>query len=214
MKTLLYVQASPRGAESKSIEVADSYLAKLVEKQPTLSVDVIRLWDEDLPEFGETEANLKTKIMKGHKPEGDEVAIWETISRIARRFMSADRYLFAVPMWNGGIPYRLKQYIDIVHQPGLTWGINPQTGFFGLLKDKHATIVLTSGAYRPGAPIGFGQDYQSTYIRDWLNQTGIEIVDAICFQPTLLTPVPQEGLARAKDAALTLAEQHATSLTV
>jgi FMN-dependent NADH-azoreductase len=209
MSKLLYIQASPRGTESKSIQIADVYLAALRASHVTLDVETINLWKEDLLPFGEAEASVKTKIMTGQAPTGYEIPVWETVTAVAKRFINADRYLFAIPMWNGGIPYRLKHYIDIVHQPGLTWGINPQTGFFGLLKNKHATVVLTSGAYYPGAPIGFGPDYQSTYLRDWLNQAGVEIVDEIRFQPTLLTPDPVGGLDGAKEAAVQLAKQHA-----
>ena len=59
--------------------------------------------------------------------------------------------MLAVPMWNGGIPYRLKQYIDIIHQPGLLFGLDPAKGYFGLLQGKRAVLALTSGAYSPAA---------------------------------------------------------------
>ena len=49
-----------------------------------------------------------------------------------------------------GIPYRLKQYIDLIHQPGLLWTLNPETGYHGLLDNKHATLALTAGVYFPG----------------------------------------------------------------
>jgi FMN-dependent NADH-azoreductase len=133
---------------------------------------------------------------------------------IAKRFIAADRYLFATPMWNGGIPYRLKHYIDIVHQPGLTWDLNPKTGFFGLLKNKHATVVLTSGAYAQGAPAGFGPDYQSTYLRDWFAQSGVEEIDEVRFQPTLLTLDPAGGLEKATNDALALAAHHSARLAL
>ena len=42
-----------------------------------------------------------------------------------RRFDAADRYLFSVPMWNAGVPYILKQFIDVVSQPGLVFGFDP-----------------------------------------------------------------------------------------
>jgi FMN-dependent NADH-azoreductase len=212
MPKLLYIQASPRGAESKSIAVADAYLDALLARTSGIEVDTIQLWQEDLLPFDEIQAAAKIKVMTGRQPEGPEKAAWAEITEVANRFIAADRYLLAVPMWNGGIPYRLKHYIDIVHQPGLTWGLNPQTGFFGLLKNKHATVALTSGAYRPGAPEGFGADYQSTYVRDWLNQAGVETVDEIRFQPTLLTPDAAAGLAAAKEAAVKLAAEHAGQL--
>jgi FMN-dependent NADH-azoreductase len=83
-------------------------------------------------------------------------------------------------MWNGGIPYRLKHYIDIIHQPGLMFGLDPANGCFGLLHNKKATLVLTSGAFSQAMPSpAFGVDHQSTYMRTWLNQAGVTDIDEI-----------------------------------
>ena len=212
MSKLLYIQASPRGAESKSIQIADAYLEALLANNPVIEVDTIKLWEEDLLPFDEIHNAAKLTVMAHKVPDAPEKVAWDEITIVARRFIDADRYLLAVPMWNMGIPYRLKHYIDIVHQPGLTWGLNPKTGFFGLLKNKHATVVLTAGAYAPGSPAGFGPDHHSTYIRDWLMQAGVEEVDEIRFQPTLLTPDPEGGFERAKEAALKLAARHSTKM--
>jgi FMN-dependent NADH-azoreductase len=209
---LLYIQASPRGSESKSIQVADAYLEALRAQNPMIEVDTIKLWEEDLLSFDETQAAAKMKVMTGQVPTGTQKPAWDEITAVANRFIAADRYLLAVPMWNGGIPYRLKHYIDIIHQPGLTWGLNPKTGFFGLLKNKHATVVLTSGAYAPGFPAGFGPDHHSTYVRDWLTQAGVEVIDEIRFQPTLLTSDQAGGLEQARQAAIRLAVSHAEQL--
>jgi FMN-dependent NADH-azoreductase len=65
--------------------------------------------------------------------------------------------------------YRLRHYIDIIHQPGLLFGLKPDTGYFGLLKNKHATLVLTSGACADRRPSpAFGVDHQSTDLKAWL----------------------------------------------
>jgi FMN-dependent NADH-azoreductase len=101
-------------------------------------------------------------------------------------------------MWNGGIPYKLKQYIDIVHQPGLTFGLDPAKGYFGLLEGKKATIVYTSGAFSRSMPSpAFGIDHQSTFMTAWLNQAGVMDIEEIRYQPTLLTPDSEGHLARA-----------------
>ena len=127
---------------------------------------------------------------------------WDEIVTIATRFISADHYLFAIPMWNGGIPYRLKQYIDIIHQPGLLFGLDPAKGYFGLLKDKKATLVYTSGAYAQAFPSpAYGVDHHSTYMKAWLNQAGITDIHEIRYQPTLLTQDPDGDFAKAKAAA-------------
>jgi FMN-dependent NADH-azoreductase len=209
MTKLLYVEASPRGHDSKSIHMADAYLAAIREQNPALEIDTLRLWEEKLPEFDGNKAAAKMNIIRGRDLNAEQRTAWGEIVEITNRFISADRYLFAVPMWNGGIPYRLKLYIDIIHQPGLLWGLEAETGYFGLLKNKHATLLLTSGAFAPHFPsTAFGVDHHSTYMRDWLNQAGVTNIDEVRFQPTDLTADPEGDLEKAKNASTDLARKH------
>ena len=41
-------------------------------------------------------------------------------------------------MWNFGVPYKLKHYLDVLTMPGTLFGFDPATGYIGLLKDKRA----------------------------------------------------------------------------
>jgi FMN-dependent NADH-azoreductase len=206
---LLFVQASPRGAQSKSLQIAEAYLAALQVAMPGLEVDVMPLWETELPVFDGDKEAAKVKVMLGQAHDAAQKTAWDEIVQAATRFSAADRYLFAVPMWNGGIPYRLKHYIDVIHQPSLLWGLKPDCGYFGLLENKHATLVLTAGAYSAAAPSpAFGVDHQSTYLRAWLNQAGVTDIDEVRFQPTLLTQDPAGDFQRAKEAAAGLATMH------
>jgi FMN-dependent NADH-azoreductase len=205
MSRLLYIKASPRGAESSSAAIAESYLAALRGRLTDLSVDAIDLSSEKIPDFDGDKVAAKMAIIGGHSNEGRRKTAWDEIAAIANRFVVADRYLIAVPMWNGGIPYRLKQYIDVIHQPGLLWGLDPKTGYFGLLKDKKAVLALTSGAFGPSMPSpAFGADHHSTYLRAWLNQAGVTDIEEIRFQPTLLNPDPDGSFKTAIAAARSL----------
>ncbi len=202
MTRLLFIKASPRGSASRSVAVAESYLAALRAKTPDLEVDTIELWEETLPEFDGNRANAKLNVITGTAQSASQVTQWDEITAIAQRFIAADRYLFAVPMWNGGIPYRLKQYIDIIHQPGLLFGLDPARGYFGLLQGKRATLAYTSGAFSQAAPQpAFGTDHHSTYLRDWLNQAGVTEIEEIRYQPTLLSADPEAAFAAAKAEA-------------
>lgn len=210
MTKLLFIQASPRGDQSMSIQVAQTYLDALKATKPALEVDVLPLWQTELPAFDGDKAAAKLNVMTGQEQNAAQKTAWGQIVEIASRFISADRYLFASPMWNGSIPYRLKHYIDIIHQPGVLFGLKPDTGYFGLLEKKHATLVLTSGAYADSRPSpAFGVDHQSTYLKSWLNQAGVTAIDEVRFQPTLVTPDPQGAFERAKRAAVDLAKTHA-----
>jgi FMN-dependent NADH-azoreductase len=210
MTKLLFIQASPRGEQSASIEVAQTYLDALKTTNPTLEVDVLPLWETDLPVFDGDKVAAKVNVILGQEQNAVQKTAWDQIVGTASRFIAADRYLFAVPMWNGSIPYRLKHYIDVIHQPGLLWGLKPETGYFGLLENKHATLVLTSGVYADSRPSpAFGVDHHSTYLKAWLNESGIIAIDELRFQPTMLTADPQGAFERAKKAAVDLAKMHA-----
>lgn len=214
MTKLLFIQASPRGEQSKSIQVAQAYLDSLRAISPTLEVDVLPLWETNLPAFDGDKAAAKGNVMVGQDQNAVQRTAWNEVVGIASRFISADRYLFAVPMWNGTIPYRLKHYIDLIHQPGLLWGIDPASGYFGLLQNRHATLVLTAGAYADDRPSpAFGIDHQSTYLKAWLNQAGITAIDEVRVQPTLLTPDPQVVFDKARQAAVELARTHGRALS-
>lgn len=205
MTKLLYIKASPRGGASKSTAIADAYLEALRARHPALGVDVIDLATERLPDFDGDKANAKLAIITQQAHSASQKTAWEEITLIANRFKAADIYLIAVPMWNGGIPYKLKQYIDIIHQPGIMFGLDPAKGYFGLLQNKKAVLALTSGAYGTNmrSP-AFGTDHHSTYLKSWLNQAGVTDIEMIRFQPVLLTADSDGDFAKAKAAAMAL----------
>lgn len=209
MAKLLFIQASPRGAGSQSIEIARVYLSALRVENPDLEVDELDLWREDLPVFDGDKVAAKINVMLGKEHNGIQKTAWDQIVDIANRFVLADRYLFAVPMWNYGIPYPLKHYIDVINQPGILFGLKPESGYFGLLDNKHATLILTSGAFSQAAPSSaYGVDFHSTYLRNWLETAGVSAIDEVRFQPTLLTSDPVVDFERAKQDAIRLAGAH------
>ena len=205
---LLFLQASPRKADSQSIRLAQAYLDALLAENVDLQVDVIELWDADLPAFDANKVAAKMNVIAGVSQNAVQQTAWDQVTAIADRFISADRYLIAAPMWNSGIPYRLKQYIDLIHQPGLLWALDPRTGYHGLLRDKHATLALTSEVYAQGVAPEFGVDHHSTYLRAWLNQAGVTEIDELRSQPSLLAEDPARSRDDAIKNAVELAQVH------
>ena len=55
---------------------------------------------------------------------------------------SADKYVPAIPMWNFGIPYRLKQNINILVQPGYTFSYNADKRQEAIDKAKEIGVVF------------------------------------------------------------------------
>jgi len=71
----------------------------------------------------------RTPRFHGEVPTGEQAAAWRAAHATFDRFNAADRYLFSVPMWNAGVPYILKQFIDVVSQPGLVFSFDPAHGY-------------------------------------------------------------------------------------
>ena len=117
------------------------------------------------------------------------------------RFAAADRYLFSVPLWNSGIPYILKQFIDVVTQPGMVFGFDPEQGYSGLLTGRKAAIIHTSAVYGPVDRPGFGRDFAEPYVADWLRFVGIEDAGTIRFRPNLVVADAEAGRQAAHAAA-------------
>ena len=205
MSRLLHVSASPRGARSQSLALAATFLDTYRELHPWHTVDTFDLWDGTLPEFGPSAAAAKMTIFGGGTPAGAEAEAWARARATFERFDSYDRYLFSVPMWNAGIPYVLKQFIDVVSQPGMVFGFDPATGYTGLLQGKKAALVLTSAVYGPGRPPAFGSDFQAPYLRDWLAWAGVSDVEEVAFRPNLATADADAARDRAHEAARRLA---------
>lgn len=201
MSKLLHIIASPRKGESQSNALALAHIEARRRAYPDLTIDTLDLWAEPLPEFDGDRAAAKMTFFGIGELDGDRKTAWDEIERIAKRFIDADQYVFGVPMWNGGIPYRLKLYIDILTQPGLLFGFDPDKGYRGLLAGKKATVVYTSGVYARGVPANFGSDFQSTYIDWWLNFIGVSDIETIRLQPTLLSADPRNALEEALAAA-------------
>lgn len=204
MTTLLHVSSSPRGEASESRGLAESFLNSYRAANPTDVLDHVDLFDGTLPSFGRLAAGAKMAIFGGGQPTPEQTGEWDAARAVFDRFAAADAYLFSIPMWNSGVPYVLKQWIDLITQPGWTFGFTPTDGYTGLIQGKKAATIYASGVYSPGAPLAFGNDFHATYFNDWLRFVGITDVTEIRWQPTVLTASPDEdrvdALKRAAEA--------------
>ena len=151
MTRLLHISASPRGAASESLTLAGAFLQAHQAARPDVQVDHLDLHDGTLPGFGRLAAGAKMAVLGGGQPSPDQAAAWDAAKAVFDRFAAAGAYLFSVPMWNAGIPYVLKQWIDIITQPGWVFGFTPAGGYTGLITGKKAAVIYTSGIYSPGA---------------------------------------------------------------
>lgn len=205
MTSLLHISASPRGAASESLAIANTFVETLADARPDVTVATFDLWDGTLPEFGPAAAAAKMAVFAGQTPTGEAADAWAKARHTFERFAAADAYLFSVPMWNHGVPYILKQLIDVVSQPGMVFSFDLERGYQGLLTGKKAVVVYTSAVYGENRAPAFGADFQATYFNDWLTWAGIRDITEIQFRPNLVvanSDTPRQAAhTAARDAA-------------
>jgi FMN-dependent NADH-azoreductase len=206
MPKLLYIESSPRKTRSKSIQVAQLFLSEVKRKYPSLEIDKLDLWAADLPTFDGDILESKYAIIHGQSFTPEQTEAWRRVEAIANRFKDTDWYLFSLPMWNFGIPYVLKHFIDVLVQPGLTFGFTPEEGYKGLVTGKKAAVVYArGGAYGPGTGAE-GNDLQSKTLGGVLGFIGITDQTNIFVEPTIGAPADVDAVvAKAKEAAIAAA---------
>jgi FMN-dependent NADH-azoreductase len=204
---LLLVAASPRGAESESLTIAGEFVEAYRAAAPHAAVDQLNVF-ESLPTFGARHAAAKMAAITGRPIPVPAIDDWEEVQVLGSRVSRADTLLFAVPMWNGGLPWALKLFIDLVTQPGIAFRFHPDRGYEGLLSGRRAVTVYASRVFAPGVAPQFGVDHQSTYLRWWLEFCGITEIHELRLQPTY----PTTDLDRRREAALHEARKLASEL--
>ena len=205
---MLYIESSPRKDRSASIEVARAFVDEYKVSHLGDAVDSIDLWKESLPEFDGDVINAKYVILHGEEHTDAQKKTWNSVETIIDGFKHADKYLLSLPMWNFGIPYKLKHYIDILVQPTYTFSFTPEEGYAGLVTGKPAALIYArGGAYGTGSG---GEDYdlQKRYMEQILRFIGFTDIQSVLVEPTFMAS-PEDKfkiIEAAKVQARTLAK--------
>jgi FMN-dependent NADH-azoreductase len=192
MSKLFYIEASPRKKRAYSIKVAQQLLDAYKEANPSHDIETFDLWQSPFPEFDGATIDAKYRILHGEAHTDTEVAAWNSVEELFNHFNSADKYVFSLPMWNFGVPYKLKHYIDIITQPGLSFSFSPETGYSGLVTGKPAAVIYARGGEYSSSDAAAGMDFQKRYLEMWLGFIGFTDITSILVEPTLSDPSDTE----------------------
>lgn len=205
MSKVLHIEASPRKQRSKSIEVAGVFIDSYKAANADDEVETLDLWSTDLPRFDGDVLNAKYAIMHGKDHTAEEAAAWQAIVDAFNHFNSADKYIFSLPMWNFGVPYVFKHYVDILAQPGLAFNVTPEGGYEGLVTGKPAVVIVSRGGEYPAGTPGEAFDFQKPYVDTFLKFIGFADVKYIYVEPMMNPEKAEAGVQAAKDLAKELA---------
>ena len=185
MSNLLYIKASPRGDHSFSLAVADAFTDAYRKTHPDDRITTVDLFKRDLPAFDGFALQAKYALLQGSDPSEDERGAWQAIEAVISEFTSADKYVFATPMWNFHLPYKLKHYIDVITQPGYTFSFSPEAGYSGLVTGKPVFVSYARGGEYPPGSDSEPLDFQTRYLEAWLGFIGFTDIRKLVIEPTL-----------------------------
>ena len=195
MKNILLIESSPRGNDSYSHQAARSIVNELLARNPGGKVVERNLGENPPPHVG-----LPFITGMYAPPEhrtAEQVKALVLSDTLIDEVFRADTIVVAVPMHNFAPPSTLKAWIDHVARAGRTFSYGAN-GPEGLLKGKHAIVVLASGGvYTNGRAKPF--DFTEPYLRTVLGFLGITDVDVVRVEGVANSAIgPEKALASAR----------------
>ena len=179
---LLHIVSTPRGLASNTARVSNVLLEALREKYDNLTVRTLDLFNADLPSVAGTNIEAKYMLMTGQPLDESAVNSWRQIEANIEQFLNADAYLLTTPMWNFGIPYALKYYIDAIVQPGYLFRYDEQGRPEGLVKGRKMICVTSRGGDYSSGPLQ-AYDFVENYLRTIFGFCGITDIRFFNAQP-------------------------------
>jgi FMN-dependent NADH-azoreductase len=151
MATVLVITCSPRGERSVSTALTTRFAQQWALHHPQDTIRLRDLGHHPVPHITESWIVGATA-----GPESQSAASRDAIEisdRLIDEFLASDRFVIGVPMYNFNVPSTFKAYIDQIVRAGKTFAGGP-TGYEGLVKDRKALFITTSGGiFAPGAPV-------------------------------------------------------------
>ena len=164
------IDSSARKKGSTSRALAKKILNKIKKKGD--EVIYRDLDDEMLFVTGLTESGMKIdeKDQTEHHKK-----MFELSDKLVSELKESDIIIISAPIYNYGPPATLKAWSDLVAGIGETFRFKPDGRREGLLKNKRAYLVITSG----GTKLNSKEDFLTPWLKFILNFFGIDKVDII-----------------------------------
>jgi len=164
------IDSSARKEGSTSRALAKKLLDKI--KKPSDEVIYRDLNDEMVFVSGLTESGMK--IDKKDQTEHHK-KMFELSDKLVKELKDSDIIIISAPIYNYGPPATLKAWSDLAARVGETFKFTPEGQREGLLKNKKAYIVITSG----GTKINSSEDFLTPWLKFILNFFGIDKVEFV-----------------------------------
>ena len=164
------IDSSARKEGSTSRALAKKLLNKI--KKPNDEIRYRDLNDEMVFVSGLTESgmNIDEKDQnENHKK------MFELSNQLVKELKESDIIIISAPIYNYGPPATLKAWSDLAARVGETFKFKPNGRREGLLKNKRAYLVITSG----GTKLNSKEDFLTPWLKFILNFFGIDKIETI-----------------------------------
>ena len=164
------IDSSARKEGSTSRSLAKKLLDKI--KKPEDEIIYRDLNDEMVFVSGLTESgmNIDEKDQNDHHKK-----MFKLSDQLVKELKESDVIIISAPIYNYGPPATLKAWSDLAARVGETFKFKTNGRREGLLKNKKAYLVITSG----GTKLNSKEDFLTPWLKFILNFFGIEKIDTI-----------------------------------
>ena len=164
------IDSSARKEGSTSRALAKKLLNKI--KKPDDEVIYRDLNEEMVFVTGLTESGMN---IKEEDQNENHKRMFELSNQLVKELKESDLIIISAPIYNYGPPATLKAWSDLAARVGETFRFKPNGRREGLLKNKKAYLVITSG----GTKLNSKEDFLTPWLKFILNFFGIEKVETI-----------------------------------
>jgi FMN-dependent NADH-azoreductase len=168
---ILRVQTSPRGTSSVSRDLGDSLIGELTGKYGAAKVTARDLSGGMAPVTADWIGAAYTKQAERNPTQNKVLSLSDSL---IAELAASNALIIEAPMYNFTVPATLKSWIDQICRVGVSFHVGPE-GFKGLLANRPAYVIVTTG----GVPIGSPYDFTTAYMRHILGFIGITDVTII-----------------------------------
>ena len=164
------IDSSARKEGSTSRALAKKLLDKI--KSPEDEIIYRDLNEEMVFVSGLTESgmNIEKKDQTDHHRK-----MFELSDQLVKELKESDVIIISAPIYNYGPPATLKAWSDLAARVGETFKFKPNGRREGLLKNKKAYLVITSG----GTKLNSKEDFLTPWLKFILNFFGISKIETI-----------------------------------
>jgi FMN-dependent NADH-azoreductase len=199
---LLHIDASPRGARSRSRQLGRKFLDAWRSAHPQAEV-IVRDVGNEPPPFV-TEAWVEGAFAPPAQQSPAAQQAMAVSNQYVDELLAADTVVITTPIYNLSVPAVLKAWIDQIVRFGRTFN-KVAGGFEGLAKGKRVIVLVASGSdFRPTSP-GGAYNHLEPYLRAVLGFIGITQVEFVYAHSTSTADVGEKAFTEAESSVAQLA---------